>query len=96
MDVQTALPQAYFPEPTSMGQGNVQSASTSLRGTLAGLQVRPRSIVYHSDTLINLICARSLSSSDSSRISFDLPLKHVNQYLNSSHPSLHSTRNEQR
>ncbi|GAA5833631.1 hypothetical protein JCM3766R1_002595 [Sporobolomyces carnicolor] len=32
------LPQAYFPDPTSMGQGNIQSASTSLRGTLAGLQ----------------------------------------------------------
>ncbi|GAA5912608.1 ubiquitin conjugation factor core domain-containing protein [Sporobolomyces salmoneus] len=37
-DGATTLPQAYFPDPTSMGQGNIQSASTSLRGTLAGLQ----------------------------------------------------------
>ena len=95
MDVQTALPQAYFPEPTSMGQGNVQSASTSLRGTLAGLQVRRQSLFYRFHMLMEVALLRSLSSSDSFQISFDLPLKHVNQYLNSSHPSPPSTRNEQ-
>ncbi|GAA5952757.1 hypothetical protein JCM3765_002266 [Sporobolomyces pararoseus] len=37
-DGATALPEAYFPEPTSMGQGSIISASKNLRGTLAGLQ----------------------------------------------------------
>ncbi|GAA6010598.1 hypothetical protein JCM11491_002989 [Sporobolomyces phaffii] len=55
-DGATALPQAYFPEPTSMGQGNIQSASTSLRGTLAGLQ-----------TLLFRILSNLVRSSPSSR-----------------------------
>ncbi|GAA5939856.1 ubiquitin-ubiquitin ligase UFD2 [Sporobolomyces koalae] len=37
-DAATELPRSYFPEPSTMGHGNIQSASTSLRGTLAGLQ----------------------------------------------------------
>lgn len=37
---QPALPLAYFPEPSTMGRGNINSASASLRGTLNGVQVR--------------------------------------------------------
>ncbi|GAA5956492.1 hypothetical protein JCM8115_000586 [Rhodotorula mucilaginosa] len=33
-----SLPQAYFPEPSSMVRGNIDSASASLRGTLHGVQ----------------------------------------------------------
>ncbi|TNY19299.1 ubiquitin elongating factor core-domain-containing protein [Rhodotorula diobovata] len=33
-----ALPLAYFPEPSTMGRGNINSASASLRGTLNGVQ----------------------------------------------------------
>ncbi|GAA5886450.1 hypothetical protein JCM16303_001413 [Sporobolomyces ruberrimus] len=55
-DGATTLPQAYFPDPTSMGQGNIQSASTSLRGTLAGLQ-----------TLLFRILSNLVRSSPSSR-----------------------------
>ncbi|GAA5912015.1 hypothetical protein JCM5296_007322 [Sporobolomyces johnsonii] len=33
-----ALPESYFPEPRSMVRGNIDSASASLRGTLAGVQ----------------------------------------------------------
>ncbi|GAA5900931.1 hypothetical protein JCM8208_007568 [Rhodotorula glutinis] len=32
------LPLAYFPEPSTMGRGNIDSASASLRGTLRGVQ----------------------------------------------------------
>lgn len=35
-----SLPHAYFPEPSSMVRGNIDSASASLRGTLHGVQVR--------------------------------------------------------
>lgn len=40
LEVQPEIASAYFPDPTTMGRGNVESASTSLRGTLAGVQVR--------------------------------------------------------
>ncbi|POY75438.1 hypothetical protein BMF94_1509 [Rhodotorula taiwanensis] len=33
-----ALPQAYFPDPSVMVRGNIDSASASLRGTLNGVQ----------------------------------------------------------
>ncbi|GAA5985530.1 hypothetical protein JCM10908_007012 [Rhodotorula pacifica] len=33
-----SLPQAYFPEPSTMVRGNIDSASASLRGTLHGVQ----------------------------------------------------------
>ncbi|KAI5478750.1 ubiquitin conjugation factor E4 B [Pseudohyphozyma bogoriensis] len=33
------LAESYFPNPTDMGQGNIESASKSLRGTLAGVQI---------------------------------------------------------
>jgi len=39
--LQPNLPLAYFPEPSTMGRGNIDSASASLRGTLRGVQVRP-------------------------------------------------------
>ncbi|BGP43552.1 Ubiquitin conjugation factor E4 [Rhodotorula kratochvilovae] len=37
-DVAPDLPLAYFPEPSTMGRGNIDSASASLRGTLRGVQ----------------------------------------------------------
>ncbi|BGO95650.1 Ubiquitin conjugation factor E4 [Rhodotorula toruloides] len=33
-----SLPQSYFPEPSTMVRGNIDSASASLRGTLRGVQ----------------------------------------------------------
>ncbi len=33
-----AIPTAYFPDPDTMGRGNIESAQTSLRGTLNGVQ----------------------------------------------------------
>lgn len=32
------IPTSYFPDPETMGRGNIESAQTSLRGTLNGLQ----------------------------------------------------------
>lgn len=49
-----SLPQAYFPEPSSMVRGNIDSASASLRGTLHGVQVRvqfPLSLLPEEDVL---------------------------------------------
>lgn len=33
-----AIPTSYFPDPETMGRGNIESAQTSLRGTLNGVQ----------------------------------------------------------
>ncbi|GAA6060451.1 hypothetical protein JCM10212_000044 [Sporobolomyces blumeae] len=61
-DAAPSLPQAYFPEPSTMGNGNIASASASLRGTLGGVQT------LHFRLMSNLV--RSAPSAREAVLSF--------------------------